>query len=86
MAGTAVCRVCPNDNCDIVGSYTPSGRVTLTCYAQTVSNQCMSYCAKADPFWSDSYQNGPNKAPRVDWYRTINNCYVRANMVRAGES
>jgi hypothetical protein len=86
MASTAACRICPNDNCDVVGNYSPSGRATLTCQAQTVSNQCMTYCPKPDPLRLENYSNGANSGQRADWYRTINNCYIHASLVRGGES
>jgi hypothetical protein len=84
MNTAAPCRICPNDNCEVVGNYDRSGRVTLSCFAETVTAKCMNYCLKGDPQSTNPY-SGSYRVPVPDWYRTVNNCYIRASSVQAGK-
>lgn len=80
MATTASCRICPNNQCEVIGNYSPKGKVTLTCHSQTVPDTCTNFCIKS---FVDKAQSGAD-ARLVEWYRTINNCYVPAESVRGG--
>ena len=80
MTGSSPCKICPNEQCETIGNYSPSGKVILTCYAKTIPPQCLDYCLKPDPTSLDMYQS----RQQVEWYKTINNCYVKAVAVQAG--
>jgi hypothetical protein len=82
MGSAAACRICPNRRCEGVGNYNPSGKVTLTCTAETLPDQCLDYCLKPDAAAIDN--NQPYRQP-PQWYKTINNCYIEAASVQGGK-
>ncbi|KAF2431655.1 hypothetical protein EJ08DRAFT_172477 [Tothia fuscella] len=73
------CRMCPNNQCEIAKEYKRRIDVTLTCRAQELP-PCLGNCLSSDI-------PKPNASTVFPWYKTKDNCYVRANemnVVRTG--
>lgn len=88
------CEVADGCRCEVLRTYQGGSSTALTCFASTISDQCMEYCPKGDR-WpsvsdlaiapltlarSDTFAAADMDEPR-DWLRTSSNCYIRVDEV-----
>jgi len=63
VTSPTACRLCPHNSCERLGDYPAHAHITLTCYANSVREECLGYCPKSDA-GMDSSGSGPVQG---DW-------------------